>query len=132
MLFAAISNKVPSSKMNLVSNNYELFRSVMNFVRRLRAIVGDALLRSAILNLQNEDEQLPWWGMLLAFFLAWIVTLPAGVIQAITNQQPGYDMIARFIIGNAVPHGMNIPSHSGPSFSLFFTCLCPSTGLERF
>ncbi|XP_063942466.1 oligopeptide transporter 3 isoform X4 [Daucus carota subsp. sativus] len=130
--------------MNLVSNNYELFRSVMNFVRRLRAIVGDALLRSAILNLQNEalsilmsfvrkkDEQLPWWGMLLAFFLAWIVTLPAGVIQAITNQQPGYDMIARFIIGNAVPHGMNIPSHSGPSFSLFFTCLCPSTGLERF
>ncbi|XP_017227463.1 oligopeptide transporter 2 isoform X10 [Daucus carota subsp. sativus] len=98
----------------------------------LRAIVGDALLRSAILNLQNEDEQLPWWGMLLAFFLAWIVTLPAGVIQAITNQQPGYDMIARFIIGNAVPHGMNIPSHSGPSFSLFFTCLCPSTGLERF
>ena len=26
MLFAAISNKVPSSKMNLVSNNYELFR----------------------------------------------------------------------------------------------------------
>ncbi|WOG86090.1 hypothetical protein DCAR_0205288 [Daucus carota subsp. sativus] len=71
----------------------------MNFVRRLRAIVGDALLRSAILNLQNEalsilmsfvrkkDEQLPWWGMLLAFFLAWIVTLPAGVIQAITNQE---------------------------------------------
>ncbi|XP_017226825.1 inactive poly [ADP-ribose] polymerase RCD1 [Daucus carota subsp. sativus] len=60
MLFAAISNKVPSSKMNLVSNNYELFRNQKisrdDFVRRLRAIVGDALLRSAILNLQNEGQ----------------------------------------------------------------------------
>ncbi|XP_063942467.1 oligopeptide transporter 2 isoform X5 [Daucus carota subsp. sativus] len=127
MLFAAISNKVPSSKMNLVSNNYELFRA--EGYRRRCIAEALSILMSFV---RKKDEQLPWWGMLLAFFLAWIVTLPAGVIQAITNQQPGYDMIARFIIGNAVPHGMNIPSHSGPSFSLFFTCLCPSTGLERF
>ena len=34
----------------------------------------------------KKDEQMPWWGMLLALFLDWIVTLPAGVIQATTNQ----------------------------------------------
>ncbi|KAL6989026.1 hypothetical protein U1Q18_014778 [Sarracenia purpurea var. burkii] len=34
----------------------------------------------------KEDVQLPWWGMILAFALAFIVTLPIGIIQATTNQ----------------------------------------------
>jgi OPT oligopeptide transporter protein len=34
----------------------------------------------------KKDVQLPWWGMLFAFGLAFIVTLPTGVIQATTNQ----------------------------------------------
>ncbi|XP_051125586.1 oligopeptide transporter 3 [Andrographis paniculata] len=51
----------------------------------------------------KNDVQLPWWGMLFAFALAWIVTLPIGVIQATTNQQPGYDIIAQFIIGYILP-----------------------------
>ncbi|KAI3847554.1 hypothetical protein MKX03_031525 [Papaver bracteatum] len=46
-----------------------------------------------------EDIQLPWWWMLFAFVLAFIVTLPIGVIQATTNQQPGYDIIAQFMFG---------------------------------
>ncbi|KAL1826557.1 hypothetical protein ACET3Z_004969 [Daucus carota] len=87
MLFAAISNKVPSSKMNLVSNNYELFRAE-GYRRRCIAELG------------------------------------------LSPFQP--ELFKQLLTRNAVPHGMNIPSHSGPSFSLFFTCLCPSTGLERF
>ncbi|GJN23293.1 hypothetical protein PR202_gb10929 [Eleusine coracana subsp. coracana] len=51
----------------------------------------------------KEEVQLPWWGMLFAFALAFIVTLPIGVIQATTNQQPGYDIIAQFMIGYALP-----------------------------
>ncbi|XP_074326298.1 inactive poly [ADP-ribose] polymerase RCD1-like [Apium graveolens] len=58
MLFAAISNKISPSKMNQVSSNFELFRSKEisreEFVKRLRVIVGDALLRSSILNLQSK------------------------------------------------------------------------------
>ncbi|KAH7526070.1 hypothetical protein JRO89_XSUnG0067500 [Xanthoceras sorbifolium] len=53
--------------------------------------------------LMKSYKQLPWWGMLFAFALAWIVTLPIGVIQATTNQQPGYDIIAQFIIGYILP-----------------------------
>lgn len=34
----------------------------------------------------KEQVQLPWWGVLFAFGLAWLVTLPIGVIQATTNQ----------------------------------------------
>ncbi|XP_059663535.1 oligopeptide transporter 3-like [Cornus florida] len=51
----------------------------------------------------KKDVQLPWWGMLFAFALAWVVTLPIGVIQATTNQQPGYDIIAQFIFGYVLP-----------------------------
>ncbi|KAI3868609.1 hypothetical protein MKX03_013119 [Papaver bracteatum] len=51
----------------------------------------------------KKDIQLPWWGMLFAFVLAWIVTLPIGVIEATTNQRLGYDIIAEFMIGYVLP-----------------------------
>ncbi|PON84288.1 Oligopeptide transporter [Trema orientale] len=51
----------------------------------------------------KDDVQLPWWGFLFAIGLACLVTLPIGVIQATTNQQPGYDIIAQFIIGYVLP-----------------------------
>ncbi|KAI3975380.1 hypothetical protein MKX01_004467 [Papaver californicum] len=51
----------------------------------------------------KKDIQLPWWGMLFAFALAWIVTLPIGVIEATTNQRLGYDIIAEFMIGYVLP-----------------------------
>ncbi|XP_052170979.1 inactive poly [ADP-ribose] polymerase RCD1 isoform X2 [Diospyros lotus] len=60
MLFAAISNKVPPKDMKQVETNYELFRrkeiSRDDFVRKLRLIVGDALLRSTITNLQSKEN----------------------------------------------------------------------------
>lgn len=58
LLFAAISSKVTPRDMDLVKTNYELFRmkqiSRDEFVKRLRLIVGDNLLRSAITNLQRK------------------------------------------------------------------------------
>ncbi|OIT02517.1 PREDICTED: inactive poly [ADP-ribose] polymerase RCD1-like [Nicotiana attenuata] len=56
LLFAAISNEVPAEKMNLVTSNFELLKSKKisrdEFVRQLRLIVGDTLLRSTITSLQ--------------------------------------------------------------------------------
>ncbi|GAB4857872.1 hypothetical protein Ancab_015777 [Ancistrocladus abbreviatus] len=56
MLFSAIADKVPPSDMKLVNVNYELFRtkrmSREDFVKKLRQIVGDNLLRSTITKLQ--------------------------------------------------------------------------------
>lgn len=45
--------------------------------------IGLSLLMSFV---WKDEVQLQWWGMLFAFALAWIVTLPIGVIQATTNQ----------------------------------------------
>ncbi|XP_047941533.1 inactive poly [ADP-ribose] polymerase RCD1-like isoform X2 [Salvia hispanica] len=56
MLLAAISSKIPSQHMDLVKTNYLLFRNKSisrdTFVKKLRTIVGDNLLKSAITSLQ--------------------------------------------------------------------------------
>lgn len=49
-------------------------------------LVGSIALSLLMSFVWKDDVQLPWWGMLFAFVLAWIVTLPIGVIQATTNQ----------------------------------------------
>ncbi|XVF11101.1 hypothetical protein REPUB_Repub07fG0240300 [Reevesia pubescens] len=58
MLFAAISNKIPPINMDRVTNHYELFRAKKmsrdDFVKKLRLIVGDDLLRTTITSLQSK------------------------------------------------------------------------------
>ncbi|KAL7243054.1 hypothetical protein ACSBR1_015462 [Camellia fascicularis] len=66
-------------------------------------LIGSIALSLMMSFVWKEEVQLPWWGMLFAFALAFILTLPIGVIQATTNQQPGYDIIAQFIIGYVLP-----------------------------
>ncbi|XP_062146232.1 inactive poly [ADP-ribose] polymerase RCD1-like isoform X2 [Alnus glutinosa] len=56
MLFDAISDKVPSTDMGKINTHYEEFRAKNigrdEFIKRLRLIVGDPLLRATITNLQ--------------------------------------------------------------------------------
>lgn len=67
-------------------------------------LLGGSILLSLLMSfIWKEQVQLPWWGLLFAFGLAWVVTLPIGVIQATTNQQPGYDIIAQYMIGYVLP-----------------------------
>ncbi|CAM8905194.1 unnamed protein product [Rhodiola kirilowii] len=66
-------------------------------------LIGSTVLSLVMSFVWKEDVQIPWWGLLFAFALAFVVTLPIGVIQATTNQQPGYDIIAQFIFGYVLP-----------------------------
>ncbi|KAJ7953406.1 Poly [ADP-ribose] polymerase [Quillaja saponaria] len=63
MLFASISNKVPSTDMELINTHYEQFRAKKigrdDFVKKLRFIVGDTLLRSTITKLQCKIPSTP-------------------------------------------------------------------------
>ncbi|GMH26779.1 hypothetical protein Nepgr_028622 [Nepenthes gracilis] len=58
MLFSAISEKVPSNDMNQVHMYYKHFRektlSREGFVKKLRQIIGDNLLRSTLTELQGK------------------------------------------------------------------------------
>ncbi|KAK4850003.1 hypothetical protein QYF36_002952 [Acer negundo] len=51
----------------------------------------------------NQQLQLPWWGIILACGIALSFTLPIGIIQATTNQQPGLNVITELIIGYMYP-----------------------------
>lgn len=51
----------------------------------------------------NSALQLPWWGVLLACAIAMFFTLPIGIIQATTNQQPGLNIITEYVIGYLYP-----------------------------
>ncbi|KAF7148453.1 hypothetical protein RHSIM_Rhsim03G0211900 [Rhododendron simsii] len=51
----------------------------------------------------HETLQLPWWGVLLACAIAFVFTLPIGVIAATTNQAPGLNIITEYIFGYVYP-----------------------------
>ncbi|CAE6193065.1 unnamed protein product [Arabidopsis arenosa] len=93
---------VNTTKLDIHGKLMQSYKKVPEwwFYVLLAGSVAMSLLMSFV---WKESVQLPWWGMLFAFALAFIVTLPIGVIQATTNQQPGYDIIGQFIIGYILP-----------------------------
>ncbi|KAK9134006.1 hypothetical protein Scep_013534 [Stephania cephalantha] len=51
----------------------------------------------------DKQLQLPYWGIILAMALAFIFTLPIGIITATTNQEPALNVITELIIGYLYP-----------------------------
>lgn len=63
-----------------------------------------SLVISLVVSIVWEDEvQLVWWGVLLACGIAAFFTLPIGIITATTNQPPGFNVLAEFLIGYLLP-----------------------------
>ncbi|KAF9112072.1 hypothetical protein BGX27_004021 [Mortierella sp. AM989] len=52
---------------------------------------------------ETYGTQLPWWGLLLALFVGFILALPIGVMQAVTGYAPGLNVITELIIGYILP-----------------------------
>ncbi|KAG0199497.1 hypothetical protein BGX28_007255 [Mortierella sp. GBA30] len=48
-------------------------------------------------------EYMPWWALILALSLAMFFVLPVGIVQAVTNQQPGLNIITEYVIGYLLP-----------------------------
>ncbi|KAF9906100.1 hypothetical protein EC991_000967 [Linnemannia zychae] len=47
--------------------------------------------------------QLPWWGLLVAVALGWVLTLPIGAMVAITGTGPGLNVITELVCGFIFP-----------------------------
>lgn len=47
--------------------------------------------------------EVPIWGLLVAFTIAAFYIVPAGMIQAITNQQIGLNVITELVVGYVLP-----------------------------
>ncbi|KAF9158564.1 hypothetical protein DFQ26_007467 [Actinomortierella ambigua] len=46
---------------------------------------------------------LPWYYLIVSLAIAFIFALPVGVVQAVTNQQPGLNIITEYVIGYLMP-----------------------------
>ncbi|EMD35965.1 hypothetical protein CERSUDRAFT_115910 [Gelatoporia subvermispora B] len=57
----------------------------------------------AVVSIEVWNTQLPVWALILALLISFVYTIPIGMIQAITNQQIGLNVITELIIGYALP-----------------------------
>ncbi|KAF9547798.1 hypothetical protein EC957_007744 [Mortierella hygrophila] len=48
-------------------------------------------------------DYMPWWAVFLAMAIAIFFVLPVGIVQAVTNQQPGLNIITEYVIGYILP-----------------------------
>ncbi|KAF9189566.1 hypothetical protein BGZ51_009461 [Haplosporangium sp. Z 767] len=48
-------------------------------------------------------DYMPWWAVLLAMAIAIFFVLPVGIVQAVTNQQPGLNIVTEYVIGYLLP-----------------------------
>ncbi|KAJ1980413.1 hypothetical protein H4R35_001136 [Dimargaris xerosporica] len=67
------------------------------------AAIFGASIAMAIALCESFDVELPWWGLLLAVGIAMVFIVPIGIIQAVTNQQPGLNIVTEFVIGLILP-----------------------------
>ncbi|KAI8831018.1 OPT oligopeptide transporter protein-domain-containing protein [Chytriomyces cf. hyalinus JEL632] len=51
----------------------------------------------------TDAFQLPWWGVVVAVVLAIVSMVPIGIIQAISGQQIGLNVMSEFLIGLLLP-----------------------------
>jgi len=56
-----------------------------------------------IISIEVWPTQMPVWAFVLALIIAFTYVIPIGMIQAITNQQVGLNVITELIIGYALP-----------------------------
>lgn len=48
-------------------------------------------------------DYLPWYYLLVSLVIAFVFALPVGIVQAVTNQQPGLNVITEYAIGYLMP-----------------------------
>ncbi|KAF8518159.1 oligopeptide transporter [Hysterangium stoloniferum] len=56
-----------------------------------------------IISIELWPTQLPVWAFVLSLVISFLYVIPIGMIQAITNQQVGLNVITELIIGYALP-----------------------------
>lgn len=56
-----------------------------------------------VIGIELYSTEMPVWAFVLALAIAFVYTIPIGIIQAVTNQQIGLNVITELIIGYLLP-----------------------------
>ncbi|KAI0779970.1 OPT oligopeptide transporter [Fomes fomentarius] len=62
-----------------------------------------AMFVFGVISIEVWNTQFPVWAFVLALIISFVYTIPIGMIQAITNQQIGLNVITELVIGYALP-----------------------------
>ncbi|KAF8943272.1 hypothetical protein BGZ47_005624 [Haplosporangium gracile] len=62
-----------------------------------------AMAALAIFVCETYIKQLPWWGLLIALAMGWVLTLPICTMMAITGSGPGLNIITELVCGYILP-----------------------------
>jgi OPT family small oligopeptide transporter len=57
----------------------------------------------AVISIEVWPSELPVWALIVSLLISFIYIVPIGMIQAITNQQVGLNVITELIVGYALP-----------------------------
>jgi len=52
---------------------------------------------------QVWKTHLPWWAYIICIFIGVVLFVPIGMVQAITNQQTGLNVITEMVVGYMIP-----------------------------
>jgi len=67
------------------------------------AIIFVSMFVFGIITIEVWPTEFPVWAFVLALIISFVYTVPVGMIQAITNQQIGLNVITELVIGYALP-----------------------------
>lgn len=67
------------------------------------AVIFVVMFVFGVLSIELWPTQMPVWAFVLALIISFVYIVPIGMIQAITNQQVGLNVITELIIGYALP-----------------------------
>ena len=56
-----------------------------------------------VIAIEIYPTQMPVWAFVLALAVAFVYTIPIGIIQAVTNQQIGLNVITELVVGYVLP-----------------------------
>ncbi|KAI0342222.1 OPT oligopeptide transporter [Trametopsis cervina] len=67
------------------------------------AVIFVVMFVFGIVCIEVYHTEMPVWAFILALIISFVYVVPIGIIQAITNQQVGLNVITELIIGYALP-----------------------------
>jgi OPT family small oligopeptide transporter len=67
------------------------------------AVIFIAMFIFGVVCIEVYHTNMPVWGFVLALLISFVYVVPIGIIQAITNQQVGLNVITELIVGYALP-----------------------------
>ncbi|KAG0206345.1 hypothetical protein BGX28_002199 [Mortierella sp. GBA30] len=67
------------------------------------AVFYVVMVALSVMVLEVYGLQLPWWGLIVALAIGWILVFPICAMQAITGFSPGVSVIAELVCGYMLP-----------------------------